>query len=386
MPRCVECGLLVLMGLALMVLLGQREAQAHDWVTSIYTYNEDIFPILREHCGSCHVEGGAAPMGLMKWNDGPNSARPWAESIRALVTDEQMPPWYVDPTGPAVRGGSGLSAMEAEKLLAWATGGTPPGDLEAQLPQVTYRTEWSGGPPDMEFPIQPAHTLAAETREETVEFTVSTGLNEPRWLRAVDLLPGAPAIVRNALIWLEGGPVLAVWVPGGDLVAAPSGAAYRLPPDANLHVEIHYKKQWSSEGQTIQDRSTVGLYFTDPPLSGREIQSVAIEAQEESLESLSGTLEANARVVAVRPSLDQIYGSFAVEAVTPTGGRVPLLRLRMPRPEWRRRYWLAEPVELPAGTRIEVNRTLVPSHVDLIGARLMQTYPLEVALDFVPLN
>ena len=37
---------------------------------------------------------------------------------------------------------------------------------------------------------------------------------------------------------------------------------------------------------------------------------------------------------------------------------MPLLKLRGVRPEWPRRYWLADPVELPAGTKVEVK--LVP--------------------------
>jgi hypothetical protein len=78
-----------------------------------------------------------------------------------------------------------------------------------------------------------------------------------------------------------------------------------------------------------------------------------------------------------------VYGAFTVQAVTPAGARVPLLKLRTPRPEWRRRYWLAQPVELPAGSRIEVIATPPSAFVDLPGAPLTKAYPLEVALDFV---
>src|SRR5262245_43000752 len=70
------------------------DTEAHKAVTSRYNYNADIFPIVREHCGRCHVEGGPSPMGLMLWNDGPNSATPWAASIQQSIVGEQMPPWY----------------------------------------------------------------------------------------------------------------------------------------------------------------------------------------------------------------------------------------------------------------------------------------------------
>ena len=92
------------LALALAVLAGSIKTEAHKPVTSRYTFNNDIFPILRDHCGRCHVEGGPAPMGLLAWNDGPDSATPWAESIRQLIVGEQMPPWYVDPQGPRGKG------------------------------------------------------------------------------------------------------------------------------------------------------------------------------------------------------------------------------------------------------------------------------------------
>jgi hypothetical protein len=98
----------------------------------------------------------------------------------------------------------------------------------------------------------------------------------------------------------------------------------------------------------------------------------------------SAALSVAARVVAVRPSLDHVYGSLTVQAATPAGVQIPLLKLRSPHPEWRRRYWLAEPVELPAGSRIQVTYTAPPAYMDLTGTALMKTYPFQVALDFVP--
>jgi hypothetical protein len=368
-----------------LAVAGNHVTEAHKAVTSPYTYNNDIFPILRDHCGRCHVEGGPAPMGLLTWNEGPNSATPWAESIRQLIVGEQMPPWYVDSRGPAVKGGFTLSPAQSDKLLTWATGGTPEGDPEKKPGRVTYQARWSSGPPDLELPLESGYTMTASETDETKEFVIPTGLSEQRWLKAVDLLPGAPEIVRNASISLENGAVLAVWVPGDHLVPAPAGTAFRQPARAKLRLQIHYKKQWQNEGKEIKDRSIVGLYFTTPPASGREIQSLAIERPKgaEGAVTFWGVLSVKARVVAVRPSLDRVYGDFTVQAITPAGRKAPLLRLRAPRPEWRRRYWLAEPVELAAGSRIEVTTTPPSAYIEQAGAQFTPTYPLQVALDFV---
>jgi len=71
-----------------------------------------------------------------------------------------------------------------------------------------------------------------------------------------------------------------------------------------------------------------------------------------------------------------------IAAVSASGRRVPLLKLRGIRPEWPRRYWLTDPVELPAGTKVEVK--LVPG--DPNSGPLLATVksPLQIGLDFVP--
>ena len=98
----------------------------------------------------------AAPHRWVSWPGtmGPNSATPWAESIRQLIVGEQMPPWYVDSLGPAVKGGSRLSPVQSDKLLTWATGGTPEGDPERKPTPSTYQARWTGGPPDLLLPME----------------------------------------------------------------------------------------------------------------------------------------------------------------------------------------------------------------------------------------
>src|SRR5215831_6334213 len=70
----------------------QRTTQAHKSATSPFAYNEDVFPIFRARCGSCHTDGGPAPMSLLSYQ----AAYPWATSIRDELVAERMPPSYVD--------------------------------------------------------------------------------------------------------------------------------------------------------------------------------------------------------------------------------------------------------------------------------------------------
>jgi hypothetical protein len=312
-------------------------------------------------------------------------ALPWAESMREQLVGERMPPWYADPMGPATRGGHFLSTRELDVIVTWAAGGTPVGDLNAKLPVVPPPAPWKTGAPDHKVKMEAAHNLPAGTQEEDKDFTLATGLTEEKWVKAVDLEPGDASMVRDAVVSLENGPVLATWVPGYDATAAPNGTAFKIPAGAKLHLKIHYKKSWLDEQNAKSDQSTIGLYFTDAPLSGKSIEALEVKGPAAPAEAgptaFTGEIKGGARVLALRPSFDQAYESATVEAVLPNGRRVTVMKFRSPQPQWYRRYWLVEPIELPGGTKLEVKAT--PAVVDEFSTPTQKRYPLQVSLDYV---
>src|SRR3979409_2332678 len=127
------------------VAIAIQPADAHKAITSKYTYNDDVFPILRERCASCHVPGGIAPMSLMTYDD----AFPWAESIRAELVAAHMPPWNADEGYGEIKRAHTLTPKEPAVGLPWATGGPPRGALDQKLPAVELKNEWKLGAPDL---------------------------------------------------------------------------------------------------------------------------------------------------------------------------------------------------------------------------------------------
>src|SRR6476469_9351058 len=109
-------------------IIATTTIDAHKGITSKYTYNDDVFPILRDKCGRCHTEGGAAPMSLLTYNDNGGGAMAWAEYIREMLISEAMPPWFADPTGPAVKNSHALTPRELDIVITWAVGGNPRGE------------------------------------------------------------------------------------------------------------------------------------------------------------------------------------------------------------------------------------------------------------------
>ena len=356
------------------VAVAIQPGEAHKAITSKYTYNDDVFPILRERCASCHVTGGIAPMSLMTYDD----AFPWAESIRAELVASHMPPWNADEGYGEVKRAHTLSPKELDVILTWATGGNPRGSLDQKLPAVELTNEWTLGAPDLALKLPAEFTLAADKMEDWQEFTLPSGTSEARWVRAVDLLPGTPSIVRSATMFVKGaadpaagsGPaperVLALWLPGQDPASA-DGVAIRLPAGAQIGVRIHYKKTWQFEGKALTDRSTVGVYFSKSGARNAATEQELLALPIDSPATPSGGADQTVRfsrtlaedVQALGLSPDKVPGniSLQVEAVKPDGSRVPMIRLNT-RADWDRRYWFEKPMTLPRGTRVEITANL----------------------------
>lgn len=364
-----------------LMLLAASGIDAHKGNTSKYTYNDDIYPILRDKCGRCHVDGGPTPMSLLTYTDN-GGAVAWAESIREMLVTGAMPPWYADPTGPAVKNNHMLTPRELDMIITWASGGTPQGDQHKTPPPAVAHVQWTLGKPDVTLAMDKEFTLPPGVMDGDAEFTIPTNFTEAKWVKAVDLLPGTPSIVRQATIGIEGGQVLAVWEPGDDPATTPGGTAFRIPAGAKLHVGMRYKKGWQDEQVAKSDKSTIGVYLTEEPLSGKDIESFVVAAPAgESPKTFSAPLTTSGRVLAIRTQVDQPYSTVEVVAVAPNGRKVPLLKLRAVRPEWPRRYWLADAVELPKGSTIEVTTT--PGDPDSGPLAPPVESPLRFSLDLV---
>ncbi len=383
--RILTVGIVGAAALGLTLFSTSTTVDAHKAKTSPYSYYADIFPLLRDNCGRCHTAGGPAPMSLMTY-DTEGGAVAWAESIREMLLAGAMPPYYADHTGPAVRNPHSLTPRELDKIITWATQGTPHGDQSIKLSEVKPRTTWAGGKPDAELQLPQPYTMGPGTMQASADFIVPTTFTDEKWVKAADLMPGIVSMVRRAYISIDGGPVLAVWEPGDDAVDPPSGAAFKLAPGAKLHVKIDYKKSWQDEQKSLVDKSVIGLYFTEAPLSGKSVESVTIDGPKEGSSgaprTFGGAMKTGGRVVALRPMLDDAYSVVEINAVAASGRKVTLLKLRNPRPEWPRRYWLVDPIELPPNTKIEVS--MQPGDPDIGPLGKAESFALQVGIDIVP--
>jgi hypothetical protein len=191
--------------------------------------------------------------------------------------------------------------------------------------------------------------LGPEEAEKTESEAFPARLPADRRVVAVELRPGNDRIVRSALIYLgdtcrDADRPLATWLPGDRAFEMPEGAAEVLRRGASLSARILYKKPWLLDGKTVRDRSRLALRFA----KGRRAALGHL-----NLEAGTGTTLARAaRLVSAFPRGPR---GTALRLDVRRPGREPegLLAIDRFDPDWRAKYALSPPLELPAGTRLE---------------------------------
>ena len=398
----------VAIGVLGLVVVTTSTPRGHTSIASRWNYNEHLFPIFRDNCGSCHRENGVAPMSLVTYQE----AYPWAQSIREEVLGMRMPPWQAEDGFGDFKNGHALPAHEMDMILEWSSGGYPQGPRD-QTPEPPVSTPtWRMGEPDTVLEMASAFELDAGVSETVRYFVLPAGNDADRVVTGVDFLPGAGAVVRGAAIFVDttgaarlldnsdpapgfaeadgqdfpSGPPLAVWMPSARPVQG-DGVGYRLPGGADVVLRVQYKKTWITEGEAFSDQSRVGLHFADGAASQIEELLVSSDAEVSGREVIfTHAIESDKTMLALLPEVTIEADELMVEAIKPDGTRVPMLWLREPSTGWPTRFWFEEPIVLPSGTTLEITAVLKPA-AERTGVRSLlggdPAAPIRLVADFV---
>lgn len=226
------------------------------------TWEQDVAPIVAEHCGSCHTEGGVA-FSL----DYYDLAAPMASAMSAAVQSGAMPPWAAQETdacAPRLGWKDDLRLSDAEKatITAWAEADAPRGDTAAAaaLPDA----------PDLSLPdatqeVSPraAYTTAG-TDDEFVCFVLDPELSEDAWLTGLQVVAGNSEVVHHVLVFsdpdrksesladdegkydcfgssnVSNASLIGAWAPGSVPNETPEGTGMTITAGSLLVMQIHY--------------------------------------------------------------------------------------------------------------------------------------------------
>ena len=363
-----------------MVVTATSPINTHTPIASRWNYNEHLFPIFRDNCGSCHKTDGIAPMSLVTYQE----AYPWAQSIREEILGLRMPPGQAEDGFGSFTVNHALSAEEMDMILEWSSGGYPQGPRNLQPQTIADSNSWSLGTPALEYSIDTPFAIDDGTNEIVRFFVIPAANSQPVNISGIDVLPDAGPVVRNVAVyldstgtateldandpqpgfaegqWINESKPIAVWSP--DVVPTlQNSATYFMPPGADVVVRIHYKKTWITEGQSFDDQTRIGFYLSE---ASRPVIESLIVSSPPVTTSLSHTfseqIDKPVNLLSVLAEIDIGTKDVQVVATTPNGNEIPLLFLREPNTTWPTRYSFNEPIHLPAGTSITVDTILHP--------------------------
>jgi len=337
------------------------------------TFNRDVFPILRAHCQSCHRPGQAAPMSLLSYR----AARPWAKAIRNAVVATKMPPWFADTRYGRFANDPSLSPAEIDTIVHWVSEGSVEGDPRDLPVPVQWPTDGWQIKPDAVVSLPPFR-VPARGVVDWVYVTVPSGFTKDTWVTSIEILPGDPAVVHHAGVFVRphnsnSGDMLAglsgmvaVYVPGfraSDFRA--HSAAQLIPAHSDLVVQLHY----TPNGNTVTDITRIGFtlagepprrrfitYSPQPPaISDPDVFRIPAGDQDWASPPVDGVFNVDAELVWFLPHMHLRGKDMQYSLTFPNGHRQIVLRVPRYDFQWQIGYDAASPIQVSKGTRLHVD-------------------------------
>ena len=228
------------------------------------TFHKDIEPILQRSCQVCHRPNNMAPMSLMNYQE----TRPWARSIRTKVEAREMPPWHVDPKVgvQGFKNDRSLTDDEIATIGVWVDAGAPRGNA-ADAPAPAEFQEFGAWTIEPDLVVKsPPHTVPAEAGDWWGDYIVPAGLENDRYIQAIQTKAGDLRVVHHALTYAVTDPeapladsssdaFLNEYAVGKNADVYPDGTGRLFEADSRVRFSFHYH----SVGEEVTDQTELGL-------------------------------------------------------------------------------------------------------------------------------
>ncbi len=343
------------------------------------TFSKDVLPILQKNCQECHRPGEIAPMSLLSYQD----ARPWAKAIKTAVLTQKMPPWFADPKYGHFSNDRRLSQKDLDTLTAWVDNGAPEGNPKDAPPAIKFNEGWNLQP-DMVIEMPNEYHLPATGTINYQYILVKGNIKEDIWVKEAEMRPSNNKVLHHGKVWVrppgshwmenatpgvpyeagmgkntpeEGNDIIGKFNPGlGAQSFEFDGSAKLIPKGSDFVFELHY----TTMGQETTDRSRVGIvlaksapkvrYYTSPGTPAAF--NMVIPPGESNAEVISEVVTGfPSKLVYIQPHMHLRGKDYELRLIYPTGETQTVFKGKF-NFDWQLGYDLAEPIVLPAGTKI----------------------------------
>ncbi len=348
---------------SLAILAGS--AMAANTGGGVPTFSKDVAPILFNRCLECHRPGEAAPMSFQNYKE----TRPWAKAIKQAVATREMPPWDADPAINHFSNDRHLSDTELSTLVKWVDGGAPEGNATDMPVMPSFTKGWVIGKPDLILDMGKDFTIPAKGVVDYQYFKVDPGFKEDTWIQATEVRPSQRAQVHHILVFVqEGGKrvtrageqfsdMLIGYAPGVPSTVWDGETAYLIKAGSTFLFQVHY----TTNGKEAVDRSRLGLKIRkDVPkyraFSGSATQfRLSIPPNDANYEAkATSVFKEDVTLLDLTPHMHLRGKAFKYVLTYPDGRSEQLLTVPHYDFNWQLSYILAEPRQVPAGSKMDV--------------------------------
>ena len=352
-------------------------------------FSKHIAPIVFTKCSPCHRPDQAAPFSLLNYRDVKKRGR----LIESVTSTRYMPPWHPTAGHGTFANDFSLEEAEIERIKTWVESGMPEGDPSHTPALPKFSDGWLLGEPDLVVEMPEAFEVPAGGPDIYRNFVVPLNLDEDQWVTAIEVRPSARSVLHHIIFGLDtdgrareldgrdgkpgydgmGGELagnslgtstsgVGGWAVGGMARHLPLGLARKFPKGSDLILRSHFHPA----GKAEKEKTQLALYFADEPpkrtLIGLQLPPVfgiaagldiPPGAKDFVLED-SFELPVDALGLTVGGHAHYLCESMQVTATKPDGYADSIFYIDDWDFDWQNRYHYESPVELPAGTRIDV--------------------------------
>lgn len=251
------------------------------------TWNQDIAPIVFEHCSSCHHQGGLAPFSLVNYTDAYQNIN----DIATDVGERKMPPWPPQPSYSHFVGERALTYQQVNAIEDWINAGAPEGTGTPPTPP-SFNSVSMMSVIDTTIAL-PAYQIQGSI-DEYRTFVVHSGLDSDKFINQIEFMVGNNAVVHHILIYQDPtntswnydqndpGPgytsngttvaspyatLITGWAPGVPIEILPSNFGIKVPAGSDFVVEFHYAPGHQGE----IDSSKINLHYCTSNVNVRQV-------------------------------------------------------------------------------------------------------------------
>ncbi len=250
------------------------------------TFHRDVEPILQRRCQACHTPGGIAPFSLLTYAD----AKPMHEVMVEKTQARIMPPWGAHDSDDCKMERPFVDDMrltddELRTIEAWSRDGAPEGDPKDAPPPAPPRAL---GVTDPSFTVQPEVGFPMSGTEDRLRcFVLDPKLAATSYVSELEVVPEQQGVVHHVLVFsdpsgesrkladatgqydcfggarVQGGTLVAGWVPGAEPMRLPEGVGTPLDAGALLVMQVHYHA--AGGAASPPDRTALRVKLTSSP-------------------------------------------------------------------------------------------------------------------------